>query len=92
MTSDNVRPPYTPFDLLTDDELRDAMIMHIRMGYILKNPGKSSEAEPIARDMVSRLTLEQLKAIHPHTFFANKSMGTAIKNPYVIAKEMLGEE
>lgn len=92
MTSEENRPTYTPFDLLTDEELREAMVMHIKMGFIMKNPGKSSEAEPIARDMVNRLTLDQLKEIHPHTFFANKKMGNAPQNPYIIAKEMLGEE
>jgi hypothetical protein len=91
MTSERERPPYTPFDRLTDEELREAMIMHIRMGYILVHPGKSSDAEAVARDMVNRLSLDQLREIHPHTFFANKSMGSAPKNPYVIAKEMLKE-
>lgn len=91
MTQEN-RPSYTPFDQLTDDELREAMVMHIRMGFILKNPGKSSTAESTARDIVNRLTLDQLKSIHPHTFFANKSMGSAPKNPYTIALEMLQED
>lgn len=85
------RSQFTPFDRLTDDELRDAMSMHIRMGYILKNPGKSSEAEKVARDVVSRLSLDQLKQIHPNTFFANSAIGTVPKNPYVLALEMLGE-
>lgn len=92
MTPAEKRPTFTPFDLLTDEELREAMIMHIRMGFIMKNPGRSSEAEPIARDMVNRLSLDQLKQIHPHTFFANKNMGVAPKNPYLLAKELLGEE
>ncbi len=92
MTSGPPRPSYTPFDRLTDEELVEAMVMHIRMGYILIHPGKSSEAETVAREIVSRLSLDQLKEIHPHTFFANKSMGEIPKNPYVIAKEMLGEE
>lgn len=85
------RPRYTPFDLLTDDELTEAMVMHIRMGYILKNPGKSDETETVARDIVSRLTLEQLKESHPHTFFANKKMGNFPENPYVLAIKMLGQ-
>ena len=92
MTPDEERSSYTPFDQLNDEELREAMIMHIRMGFILKNPGKSSEAEATARDIVSRLTLDQLKEIHPHTFFANKSMGNAPKNPYIVAMEMLQPE
>ena len=92
MTPEPERSTFTPFDRLTDEELREAMVMHIRMGYILKNPGKSKEAETVARDIVNRLSLDQLKAIHPHTFFANQSMGDAPRNPYVIAMEMLGEE
>lgn len=92
MTPETERPTYTPFDQLTDEELREAMVMHIRMGYIMKNPGKSSEAENTARDIVSRLTLDQLKEIHPHTFFANKNMGNAPKNPYTVALEMLNEK
>ena len=87
----NERPPYTPFDQLSDDELTEAMVMHIRMGYTLVFPGKGKESEKIARDIVNKLTLEQLKEIHPHTFFANKKMGTAPSNPYLKAKELLGE-
>jgi hypothetical protein len=90
MSPEPDRPSYTPFDRLTDEELREAMVMHIRMGFILKNPGRSSEAETVARNIVGRLSLDQLKEIHPHTFFANKKMGTAPKNPYIIACEMLG--
>ncbi len=89
MTQGPERSTYTPFDQLTDEELREAMVMHIRMGYIMKNPGKSSEAETAARDIVNRLSLEQLKEIHPHTFFANKNMGDAPKNPYSVALGML---
>lgn len=89
MTMEPQRPSYTPFDRLTDDELREAMVMHIRMGFIMKNPGKSAEAEDVARNLVSRLSLDQLKEIHPHTFFANKKIGTVPKNPYLMAKEML---
>ena len=85
------RPPYTPFDQLSDEELIEAMVMHIRMGYTLMYPGKGKDSEEIARDIVSRLTLEQLNEIHPHTFFANKKMGTAPSNPYLKAKEILGE-
>jgi hypothetical protein len=92
MTLDPQRPSYTPFDRLSDEELREAMVMHIRMGFILKNPGRSSEAEEIARDLVSRLSLDQLKEIHPQTFFANKKMGSPPKNPYLMAKEMLQED
>jgi hypothetical protein len=92
MSPQEERPPYTPFDRLTDEELRDAMVMHIRMGFIMKNPGRSSEAETVARDIVTRLSLDQLKEIHPHTFFANKNMGNAPKNPYTIAITMLQEE
>jgi hypothetical protein len=86
------RPHFTPFDRLTDEELREAMIMHIRMGYILKNPGKSKEGDQIARDIVNRLSLEQLKQVHQHTFFANSALGTAPKNPYTEAVEILGKE
>lgn len=89
MTTEPERPTYTPFEVLTDEELKEAMVMHIRMGYILRNPGKSNEAESVARDIVSRLTLDQLKEIHPQTFFANKKMGNAPKNPYDIALELL---
>lgn len=86
------KPHFTPFDRLTDEELREAMVMHIRMGYILKKPGKSNEAEEIARDIVSRLSLEQLKQVHQHTFFANTAIGTVPKNPYSEALRILGEE
>jgi hypothetical protein len=82
---------FTPFDRLNDDELTEAMIMHIRMGYILKFPGKSGEADEIARDIVSRLSLDQLKQIHPHTFFTNKSGNEKPKNPYDLAVEILKE-
>ncbi|MFH0967610.1 MAG: hypothetical protein V1862_08000 [Methanobacteriota archaeon] len=92
MTPEEQRSTYTPFDQLTDEELREAMVMHIRMGYIMKNPGKSREAETAARDIVNRLSLEQLKEIHPHTFFANKKMGDAPKNPYSVALEMLEDK
>ena len=92
MTPEPERPTYTPFDLLTDEELKEAMVMHIRMGFILKNPGVSDKSEAVARDIVSRLTLDQLKEIHPHTFFANKKMGNAPKNPYTLAMEMLTKE
>ena len=86
------RSTFTPFDRLTDEELREAMVMHIRMGFIMKNPGRSSEAETIARDMVNKLSLEQLKQVHPSTFFANQKMGNAPKNPYQVALEMLEEK
>lgn len=89
MTPEAERSSYTPFDQLSDEELREAMVMHIKMGFIMKNPGKSSDAEATAREIVNRLSLEQLKAIHPHTFFANKNMGNAPKNPYSVALEML---
>lgn len=80
---------YTPFDKLTNDELREAMVMHIKMGYILANPGKSGEALSIAQDIVNRLTLDQLNEIHPHTFFTNKAGSGRPKNPYLLALEML---
>lgn len=86
------RSQFTPFDRLSDEELREAMIMHIKMGYTMKNPGKSREAEEVARSIVTRLSLDQLKQIHPHTFFANTSIGTIPKNPYVLALEMLDEK
>jgi hypothetical protein len=85
------KPTYTPFDQLSDEELTEAMVMHIRMGYTLVFPGKGKESEKIARDIVSRLTLEQLKEIHPLTFFANKKIGNIPANPYLKAKELLGE-
>ena len=85
------KPSYTPFDQLSDEELAEAMVMHIRMGYTLVFPGKGKESEEVARDIVSRLTLEQLKEIHPHTFFANKKIGSIPANPYLKAKEILGE-
>ena len=91
MTPAPERSKFTPFDRLTDEELREAMIMHIKMGYILKNPGKSKDADAVARDIVNRLSLDQLKAVHPSTFFANQNMGTAPRNPYVVAMEMLQE-
>jgi hypothetical protein len=82
---------FTPFDRLSDEELTNAMIMHIRMGYILKFPGKSKDAEQVARDVVSRLTLDQMKEIHPHTFFTNKTGSEKPKNPYDLAIELVGE-
>ena len=82
---------FTPFDRLSDDELRDAMFMHIRMGFILKYPGRTKEAEEVARDIVSKLTLDQLKSIHPHTFFTNRTGSERPKNPYELAIEMIGE-
>jgi hypothetical protein len=85
------KPSYTPFDQLSDEELAEAMVMHIRMGYTLVCPGKSKESEEVARDIVNRLTLAQLKEIHPHTFFANKKIGSIPANPYLKAKELLGE-
>ncbi len=85
------RSTFTPFDRLSDEELKEAMVMHIRMGYILKNPGKSKEGELVAREIVNKLSLDQLKQIHPHTFFANKKMGDVPKNPYIVALEILGE-
>jgi hypothetical protein len=81
----------TSFDQLTDEELKGAMIMHIRMGYLMKNPGKSKEAEAIAQDIVNRLSFDQLKQIHPDTFFSNKKMGELPKNPYEVALALLGE-
>lgn len=92
MTRGPERSQFTPFDRLTDEELREAMVMHIRMGFILKNPGKSKDAETVARDIVNRLSLDQLKAVHPETFFANQSMGNAPKNPYTVALEMLQDK
>ena len=68
------------------------MIMHIRMGFIMKNPGRTKEADKVARDLVSRLTVEQMNQIHPHTFFTNKNMGTIPENPYLLALKLLGEE
>ena len=65
--------------------------MHIRMGYILKNPGKSAEAESVAKDMVEKLSLEQLKQIHPHTFFTNKNGSARPQNPYEMALALLNE-
>ena len=82
---------FTPFDRLSDEELKEAMVMHIRMGYILKCPGKSGEAEEVAREIVNRLSMDQLKQIHPHTFFTNKSGSEKPKNPYDLAVEMLNE-
>ena len=84
-------PTYTPFSQLSDQDLAEAMIMHIRMGYILVHPGKGEEGDRVARDMVSKLTIDQLNEIHPHTFFANKKIGTVPANPYLVAKEMLKE-
>ena len=86
------KPHFTPFDRLTDDELREAMVRHIRMGYILKNPGKSKEANTVAKELVSRLSLDQLKEVHKHTFFANSAIGTAPKNPYEEALKILDRE
>jgi hypothetical protein len=80
---------FTPFDRLSDEELRNAMIMHIRMGYILKFPGKSKDAEDVARGIVGKLTLEQMKEIHPHTFFTNKNGSERPKNPYDLAMELI---
>lgn len=82
---------YTPFDRLSDEELKEAMFMHIRMGYIMRYPGRSDEAEQVARDIVNRLSLEQLKQIHPNTFFTNKTGSERPKNPYDLAIELLGE-
>lgn len=82
---------YAPFDQLNDEELKDAMQKHIKMGYILKYPGKSKEAEGIATDIVNRLTIEQIKDITPHTFFFNKPGSEKPKNPYELAIELIGE-
>jgi len=82
---------YTPFDSLSDEELKDAMLKHIKMGYILKFPGKSKEAEQVAQDIANRLTIEQMKDINPHTFFFNKPGSEKPKNPYEMAIELLGE-
>ncbi len=82
---------FTPFDRLNDVELKEAMMMHIKMGFILKNPGRSAEADAVARDMVNRLTLDQLKQIHPHTFFTNKEGSERPQNPYELAARMLDE-
>ena len=81
---------YTPFDKLSEEELREAMVMHIRMGYILKYPGKSKVAEEIARGIVNKLSVEQLNTIHPHTFFTNKTGSERPKNPYELAIELIG--
>ncbi|MDD1724084.1 MAG: hypothetical protein LUQ07_03020 [Methanospirillum sp.] len=83
---------YTPFDRLSDEELKTAMLMHIKMGYIQKFPGKSREAGEVAEDIISRLTLEQMKQIHPHTFFTNKPGNERPKNPYDVAMELLGTD
>ena len=82
---------YRPFDSLSDDELRNAMQKHIKMGYMLKFPGKSKEADQVAHDIVSRLTIEQLKEINPSTFFFHKPGSEKPKNPYDLALEVLGE-
>ena len=82
---------YTPFDSLSDEELKDAMLKHIKMGYILKFPRKSKEAEQVAQDIANRLTIEQMKDINPHTFFFNKPGSEKPKNPYEMAIELLGE-
>ena len=82
---------FTPFDRLSDEELREAMVMHIRMGFILKFPGRSSDAEKVAEDIVSKLSLDQLKSIHAHTFFTSKMGSERPKNPYEVANELLGE-
>ncbi len=82
----------TSFDQLSEEELKKAMLMHVRMGYLMKNPGKSKEAEAIAQDIVNRLSVDQLRQIHPDTFFSNKKMGELPKNPYEVALELLGEE
>ncbi len=92
MTAEPERSTFTPFDRLTDEEMKEAMVMHIRMGFIIRHPDRSSEAEEIALDLVRRLTIDQLKEIHPHTFFSNKKMGVVPKNPYLYAKEILGDE
>jgi len=81
----------TSFDQLSEEELKKAMLMHVRMGYLMKNPGKSKEAEAIAQDIVNRLSVDQLRQIHPDTFFSNKKMGELPKNPYEVALELLGE-
>jgi len=82
----------TSFDQLSEEELKTAMLMHVRMGYLMKNPGKSKDAEAIAQDIVSRLSIDQLRQIHPETFFSNKKMGELPKNPYEVALELLGEQ
>lgn len=82
---------FTPFDRLNDEELREAMIMHIRMGYILKFPGKSKDAEEVAKDIVNKLSIEDLKKIHPDTFFTNKTGSERPRNPYELAMELIGE-
>ncbi|MGV8110844.1 hypothetical protein [Methanospirillum sp.] len=82
---------YTPFSTLTDAELKEAMLKHIKMGYILKFPGKSKEAEQVAQEIINRLTIEQMKEINPHTFFFNKPGSEKPKNPYDLAIELLGE-
>ena len=46
---------YRPFDSLNDDELRNAMQKHIKMGYMLKFPGKSKDQ--VAQDIVPGLLL-----------------------------------
>ncbi len=79
------------FDQLSEEELKKAMLMHVRMGFLMKNPGKSKEAEAIAQDIIDRLSLDQLRQIHPDTFFSNKKMGELPKNPYEVALELLGE-
>lgn len=82
---------YTPFSTLTDAELKEAMLKHIKMGYILKFPGKSKEAEQVSQYIINRLTIEQMKEINPHTFFFNKPGSEKPKNPYDLAIEFLGE-
>ncbi|PWR71166.1 hypothetical protein ACKUB1_03230 [Methanospirillum stamsii] len=82
---------FTPFDRLTDDELREAMLMHIKMGYILKFPGKSKDADEVVRDIVNKLSIEDMKKIHPDTFFTNKPGSERPRNPYELAIELIGE-
>jgi hypothetical protein len=45
----------------------------------------------VAQDIVSRLTIEQLKEINPSTFFFHKPGSEKPKNPYDLALEVLGE-
>lgn len=83
---------YDPFSQLSMDELKEAMIKHIKMGHMLKHPGKSKESEQIARDIVNRLTLEQMRELNPQTFFFNNPKKGTLKNPYELAVEILGDE
>jgi hypothetical protein len=86
------RPHFKQFDRLTDEELCEAIIMHIKKEFILKNPGKCKEADEVTRDIVSTLSSDQLKRVHHDTFFANKEIGSIPRNPYDVAMELIKGE